>query len=199
MKKITSFIIALFSFILLSAQKKVVYFNDLLQQIPKTEYDKGLTNEYYNITKEDDSMIYNLRVKRVREGNLDSEDFENLQNNLNLKISRPIIIEYHQGLDVCNERVDTNPDISNFLKHAIKASKRKNIDFILMYKTTDGLENSMKKFNWVKDKDDYVDKFFLKIPYMCDSGIVVFPDHRYFVFKGEHNVFKLYDTAIKNK
>lgn len=126
------------------AQKKEIFFDDLLRELPKFETAKIFNENYFIVNKEDDTTIYHLKVTRKREGMLSEEELSALQKNLNRNLSRPLAIEYYQGPDACNGYgfLMDGVDLARLTARKFQIVPA---DFILMYKTTEGLKTAMKK------------------------------------------------------
>lgn len=199
MKKYYILFLTLFLCLKVSSQKKEFYVDDNFNEISKKEFLKKNDKMSYSWSVDQDSTIYNIRVKRIVAGKLNEDQLNSVKKILNIQqnFNKNITINYYQGLDVCNKNSDQNDYVISDLKEYIKKFKKINSSLFLVYSDEEGLRNRLQKFDWIYDKDRVIEDLFFNFHYPCDSAIVIFPDGDFVLFRGEHKWEWVLNTVLK--
>ena len=199
MKKYYILFLTLFLCLKVSSQKKEFYVDDNFNEISKREFLKKNDKMSYSWSVDQDSTIYNIRVKRIVAGKLNEDQLNSVKKILNIQqnFNKNITINYYQGLDGCNKNSDQNDYVISDLKEYIKKFKKINSSLFLVYSDEEGLRNRLQKFDWIYDKDRVIEDLFFNFHYPCDSAIVIFPDGDFVLFRGEHKWEWVLNTVLK--
>ena len=199
MKKYYILFLTLFLCLKVSSQKKEFYVDDNFNEISKREFLKKNDKMSYSWSVDQDSTIYNIRVKRIAAGKLNEDQLNSVKKILNIQqnFNKNITINYYQGLDGCNKNSDQNDYVISDLKEYIKKFKKINSSLFLVYSDEEGLRNRLQKFDWIYDKDRVIEDLFFNFHYPCDSAIVIFPDGDFVLFRGEHKWEWVLNTVLK--
>ncbi|WP_218597750.1 hypothetical protein [Polaribacter sp. NJDZ03] len=186
-------------------QKKEIYINDDLVKITKSEFNKEKDlHKSYNMRFELDTLIVNVKVQRVKKGQVSKIKLDSIRNELstvsdqNIPENNILIINYYHGLDRCNSTGDKSYVRGKYKNYLRKLKKLKNVNQFFMYKSHEGTVEYGKQLNWIKDKSGTIEKTFLPIHYPCGSFVIIDENGNFYIQKGEYNIENIIDL-IKNK
>jgi hypothetical protein len=187
------------------AQKKEIYLdddsmsNEELIQISKNKFEINIKGYiYYNFKFDLDTLIVNVKVPRIKKGEISTKDLDSIKSELSTisggKISKEdlIVINYHNGLDSCNS---TGIKGKGFLK---KLKKIENVSQFFMYRSPEGTEKFRKELNWIEDKYGTIEKTFLPLHCPCGSYVLIDENGNYYIQKGEYSTATII-KLLKNK
>lgn len=181
------------------SQKKKYFFDINNNIISESNYKKIKENplEYYKIkVVSDTAKIYTIE-KRETKGSLSVDSYNNLflyLSNLNEKkidSSKTIIINYYPGFDKCSEtsgRDYVNNLYKIFLKEINSIEK---VDNYFICKSFEGIEFYDQSIEWKIDKDKFIESTFFPNHYPCGSYLIVYPDKKYYIYKGEYYILEI--------
>lgn len=205
MKKNILIVILVFITLSVFSQKKEIYLDDNLNKITKKEYEKNnKNNKFSNLQFDLDSLIANVKVQRIKKGQLTLSEFNSLKNELttisNKAISKNnlIIINYYHGPDKYNTLADYSYIKKSHKKYLKKLNTLDNVSQFFMYKSSKGISNYGKQLNWIKDKFNTFEKKFLPLNYPSGSYILIDEKGSFYVQKGEYSLDEIF-KLIKNK
>lgn len=189
------FITLLFSISSFS-QKKEYFFDEKKNIISENEYEniKNKNFEFLKLTFIGDSAKINIIERREIHGTINNElhkEIISYLNNISDKKSdstKTIIINYHPGKDNCNSTADTSYVNNLYLDFKEKIEIKKNISQYFIFKSEKGTEFYSKKIKWYSDNDRIFENNFFPIHYPCGSYLIIYPNGKYFLYKGEYYI-----------
>ncbi|MBK7810076.1 MAG: hypothetical protein IPO62_01200 [Saprospiraceae bacterium] len=186
------------------AQKKIIYINDILEVITRQQFKARLTNYDYCISFDLDTLIVNVRVTRIREGKISEKYLQEIKNNITLTTGSPIsdevklVLNFYPGIDKCNTASETNDLqlIERYLKYSEEIKKIQNVKQFFVYKSIEGTESYGPHIKWIPDVNQTIEKLFFKIPFPCESYVIIDKDGNYYCYKGEYNIDEIIPKLI---
>lgn len=186
-------------------QKREIYLNDDFLEITQLEFNKADNDYiYYDMRFESDSLITNVKVRRVRKGKISLTKLDSIRNelsilsNLNIQKENLIIINYYHGLDDCNNISDYSNVKQKYRKFQKKILKNEKVSSFFIFKSPEGIINYGKQLKWYKDQSGIIEKTFFPIPYPCGSYVLIDENGNFYVQKGEYNIEEII-YLIKDK
>ncbi len=205
MKNVVCFL-TLFLITSLYAQKERYYFDDNFNPIGMKDFfnKENLNYEFLKLEIEIDTAIIYKIEKRELKGKLNKENHLLILNyikkiiNKEVDSSKTILINYYPGKDKCNSTGGKSYVLNLHQEYVKKLKSYKNVNQYFIYKSKDGLQELEKYFNWYPDTENVIEKSFFPLPYPCGSYLIIYPDGKYFSYKGEYylpSIFK-YITLV---
>lgn len=193
-KKILLFLIFRYCLIPLQAQIKEIYVNDQLAEISKKEFLNNFKSpDYYSTSYNLDTLIVNVKIKRIVKGQLAKDTLDFLKNKISessqktIPTNNKIVVIYHHGLDICLKTGKASfikSQYKNFLK---QINTQKEVSLFFIYKNNEGTEIYGNNINWIKDPSGIIENLFLPLHYPCGSYILIDNIGNYFIQKGEYS------------
>ncbi|MBD3584066.1 hypothetical protein [Flavobacterium selenitireducens] len=177
------------------SQSKMIFVNDDLEEITEKKYKSSLSSSEYRISYDLDTLTLNVRVQRIKEDKLSSDEYISIKNSLEkasgtkIQAGNTIVVDYFPGIDRCNTAsIPKDPQILYFKeKYATEVSSLKKVNQFFVYKELEGTQAYGKKIIWTADENQIIEKAFFKLPYPCGSYVIIYSDGRYYSYKGEYN------------
>lgn len=185
----------------LFSQKKDYFFDINNTRITKKEYKliKDNPMEYLKLTFAVDTAIMHVVEKRELKGMLTG----NLQKELILYLNsisdkkadstKTLIINYYPGTDKCIETANMFYLNELFKDFVDEINTKKNVAQYFIYKTPKGTEFYDEKVKWYLDRDKLIENNFFPAHYPCGSYLIVYPNGKYYIYKGEYNIKTILD------
>jgi len=209
-KKTLIFILAMLS-IISFAQKKEIYLDeDSIQredliEISKNKFDitvKGYI--YFNFQFDLDSLILNVKVQRIKKGQIPNKSLDSIKSELliisgkTIPDGNVIVINYYHGLDRCHSSGNKSYISSGHKRFSKKINEIENVSQFSMYKSSKGIKKYGNKSYWIKDEFGTIQKMFLPLHYPCGSYVLIDENGNYYIQKGEYAFKEIFDL-LKNK
>lgn len=200
MKKILIIKILLLLFSNISfSQKKKYFFDEKKNIITEKEYNhfKNENFEFLKLTFVEDTAKINVIERRKIQGNLKNELHKEIISYLNsisdkkTDSTKTIIINYHPGKDNCNSTADKAYVNDLYIDFKAKIEMKKNITQYFIYKSKKGTEFYDKKIKWYYDNERIIENNFFPLHYPCGSYLIIYPNGKYFLYKGEYYIKKI--------
>ena len=181
-----------------SAQQKEVYLNDDFVEITKAEFNEPHDPYvYYKLKYESDTVTVNVKVQRIKKGKVTPELLDEIRKELSLLSDQPVpeghllVINYYHGPDPCNSG-NHRYFRGVFKRYVNKVRKMPEVNQFFIYKNKEGIESAFgKQHTWIEDRQGIIEKTFLPLHYPCGSFVVLDKTGRFYIHKGEYNVFDL--------
>jgi len=179
------------------------YYNVNNQPITQQEFDSLKLFKYHQIVKNDSLQAYKLiDACYSREiGSLGDPKnlLRELNEKLNLKLddSKPLIIYYYPGKDLCNSSdTATRQSKIKWYKQLGKKIKRvADVNTIMLYKNSEGIK-TLEDFNWKKDPNGLIENLFFNYHYDCGSYVIINND-KYGAYFGEYVQAQVVESLIE--
>jgi hypothetical protein len=181
------------------SQKKKYFFDINGNIITEKEYKKIKDNplEYFKIKAVSDTAKIFTVEKRELKGRLSNDSFNRLVLYLNtisesnVDSSKTIIINYYPGFDKCNQ-TSGKDYVNNLHKNFLKEiNSNKNIEQYFICKSFEGIEFYDQSIKRYIDKERYIELTFFPNHYPCGSYLIVYPDKKYYIYKGEYYILEI--------
>jgi hypothetical protein len=207
LKRITSSLCLLLTFLITNAQEKIIYryFNLDSVEVSYEGFQKNREiNRYDNVQayfkNQNDTMFVKIVKRKVtgRISELQSNQilsyFKSLQSNIDVNITT--VFQYFQGDDPCSRsgygyQVAPWDDRDRNFETSLK--KKYNINFVNIKSNLAGLEyRTTKPENWLNDRYSLLKRFF-PLHYPCGSFMILKPNGEYYIYYAEyglHNTFE---------
>lgn len=193
-KYLITFLLCLSS-IISFGQKKVVYLNDDLVEIPKSIFEKEFDySKFYKINFDLDTLNVNIIVQRERKGKINNEKRESIRESLsktikqNIPKNNTLVINYYPGEDKCNSTIGVEYVSNRYEKYTKNIQKQENLTQIYIYRTLKGAKNFGRTLKWFPDEEHLLEKTFFRVHYPCDSFVLIDEKGNYYIQKGEYNI-----------
>jgi len=186
--------------------QEVHFFDENGTRITKEQFEKqrihsdklGLSFQIGKITE---TRLF-LRTKTgIISQEIRNQIISNLQESSGKVINRSemIIINYHQGKDMCNSSGGTSlPEMKAYISsHQRKIKRLGQTSEYHLYATKEGLRDYYLLLNWYPDLNLLVEKTFFKYKYPCKSFVIIKPDGEYYAFFGEYSSDQVINQAKK--
>lgn len=179
-----------------------------VNQISQTEFKTLLEDccSYYYNGYDIDTMNVFVIIPREHYGKISKNELRNLrtelQNLSNTKIDSTnyIIIDYFPGIFKNNNNCESNYINNSFYpkqnRKFKKIANKNNVSYSY-FNILKTKEEGRKTYNWILDKNQFVEKMFFKLFYSCGSLVVIDPEGNYKKYNGEHNIKRAEETFIE--
>jgi hypothetical protein len=185
--------------LIIFSQKKNYYFDINSNRITQNEYKKINDNpvEYLKVkVVSDTAKIYTIE-KRELMGSLNNDSYDELFLYLNsisekkVDSSKTIIINYYPGFDKCNQTSgkDYVNNLQIFFLNQINSNGK--VEYYFICKSFEGIEFYDQSIKRLMDKDRYIELTFFPNHYPCGSYLIVYPDKKYYIYKGEYYILDI--------
>jgi len=187
--------------------ENIKYFDENYNQISKTDFeDRRRENRFWSI--QGDSLNHQILVFREIHGTIANKGDLNLilasATNKNIDSSKPLVIFYYPGKDLCNST--GTADREHFKRWYRKMERGVNriqeSTFVYLYKDDEGLYDKYDGFkNWIKDPDNLLERLFFKHHYPCSSFVVISESGKFISRFGESSkdhIWKAVKKLTKN-
>ena len=206
MKKTILYLIVGLFYSLTFGQSEEVYLNDDLINISKSEfYKKTEQSKNYNLRFDLDTLIVNVKVLRVKKGNISKIKLDSIRNELsnlsNQKIesNNLLVINYYHGLDRCNSGGNKSYMVEKYKQYLKRLKKIENVNQFFMFKSSEGTKEYREQLKWIQDKSTIIERTFLPLDYPCGSFILIDEHGNYYTRKGEYNIYDIIGLIKKRK
>lgn len=206
MKKIILYLVIGLFYSFTFGQADEVYLNDDLINISKTEfYKKTGHRKNYNLRFDLDTLIVNVKVQRIKKGNISKTKLDSIRNELsnlsNQKIesNNLLVINYYHGLDRCNSGGNKSHMVEKYKQYLKRLKKIDNVNQFFMFKSPVGTKEYSKQLKWIQDKSSIIERTFLPLHYPCGSFVLIDEHGNYYTRKGEYNIYDIINLVKKRK
>ena len=169
------------------------YYDEQGQSISKSKFTAF--SNYKNFVKSElrnDSLTIFRLEPRLAEGVLTiiqhSEILTNLEAQSGISLTgKTIVIDYYPGKDKCNSRGSSTIRDNKWKSYLEALKERPQVRQFFVYAVANENEWFPKNANAFPDKGNIIRNYFLNAHYPCGSYIIVLPDRRFTVYKGEYD------------
>jgi hypothetical protein len=189
-------IITIFHSTVFTAQNKIIYLDDDLNEITAEVYNKSNDNNYF-LEIVDHNTLFKIKVERFKAGKLSKTEHLNLKKELSELSGRTIsdkskiIINYYHGKDECNSSGNSKLAGKRFVSFSEKVNNKRNTVQLFMYKSSEDVSKYGQKINWIEDKNRKVTELFFPLDYPCGSAVIIYKNGRYRSFRGEYDLNRI--------
>ncbi|WP_407557180.1 hypothetical protein [Winogradskyella sp. 4-2091] len=175
-------------------QKKIVYANDSLTIITKSEYDNVEETSYLRKLKfQTDSLLIYVNTLRFRKGKISTS----LLDSIRTKFSLPEEVDYDDKKLLIIHYLPKN----DYTKYQRKSKKLNIGNHIFVNQLNAEIRGFGSEIQWIQDPDMIIENTFFIAPYPCGGFVIIDYKGNYFTHRFEYHptyVFKIIKENFKD-